>query len=179
MRRERGDTAVASGNIAAACGEHTGRSAWFEFSATAGRVYKINTLLTEGGLGSASLFLHKIDEAQTELAASRAWHCDANANGPGQIRATCMLWTCVESGSYAVRVAQTSGAGAFQLQVGDFGTLEFTSAAAGLTVLGTAPEWVAQVRADAVSAQKLGRPQPFIAVFPQARMGQLASFGPA
>jgi hypothetical protein len=90
-----------------------------------------------------------------------------------------MLWTCVESGSYAVRVAQTSGAGAFQLQVGDFGTLEFTSAAAGLTVLGTAPEWVAQVRADAVSAQKLGRPQPFIAVFPQARMGQLASFGPA
>jgi hypothetical protein len=31
---------------------------------------------------------------------------------------------------------------------------------------------------DAVLAQKLGPLQPFIAVFPQERMGQLASFGP-
>ena len=194
VSRERGDTAVASGSIAAACGEHTGRSAWFEFAATAGRVYKINTLLSEGGLGSASLFVHRIDEAQTELAASRAWHCDANANGPGQIRATCMLWTCVESGSYAVRVAQTSGAGAFQLQVGDFGTLEFTSAAAGLTVLGSAPEpWAGQfdvsctytycnfdkhaAAADAAPARLLADGNAFVMVLSGLEEGGVYTFG--
>jgi hypothetical protein len=31
---------------------------------------------------------------------------------------------------------------------------------------------------DAKLAQKLGKLQPFVAVFPQACMGQLASFGP-
>ena len=36
----------------------------------------------------------------------------------------------------------------------------------------------AQVREEAVSAQKLGQLQPFIAGFPQEHMGQLASFGP-
>jgi hypothetical protein len=35
-----------------------------------------------------------------------------------------------------------------------------------------------QVRTTPVSAQKLGQLQPFIAVFPQECMGQLASFGP-
>ena len=36
----------------------------------------------------------------------------------------------------------------------------------------------AQVRKKFVSAQKLGRLQPFIAAFPQECLGQLASFGP-
>ena len=31
---------------------------------------------------------------------------------------------------------------------------------------------------DAALSQKLSRPQPFIAAFPQECMGQLASFGP-
>jgi hypothetical protein len=37
-----------------------------------------------------------------------------------------------------------------------------------------------KVRNDTVAAQKLGQPQPFLAVFPQICVGQLASsFGPA
>jgi hypothetical protein len=35
----------------------------------------------------------------------------------------------------------------------------------------------AQSERDAVSAQKLGQPQPLLAVFPQECMGQLAPFG--
>jgi hypothetical protein len=38
---------------------------------------------------------------------------------------------------------------------------------------------VAMSEKDAMLAQKLGQLQPFIAVFPQECMGQLASFGPA
>ena len=55
------------------------------------------------------------------------------------------------------------------------------SAAEGLVIAAARARVAAErkVRKPTVSAQKLGQLQPFIAVFAQECMGQLASFGPA
>lgn len=132
--RHQGASVTAPGSIESVCSARSGRSEWFQFHGTAGRMYKINTVLQAGGLDAASLYLHKIDENQTELAASRAWHCDYAPNEPtaDQLRATCMLWACVESGDYAIRAAQTQGVGPYSVQITNDGSIASQAAAAAM-----------------------------------------------